>query len=272
MDRAVAGGIVTTTGGRGDVDLTAPDLGTPDGDDIEVFPEAPSPPSRGRMRAFLVGAIVVVLAAAALTIALINRDGTDSTRLSSIEKRPQSPTPPSVKRAHPKTAAKSPLKIPVKPRVSVPTPTAATTIPNVASPTTVGTPAVTPTLPTTPPTTPSYPPSMLTWQTTPSALTIKAGGFAMLSVTVTNPTDGTVTLGQPLSCAPVLRPEHGGGAIGGGVCAQMAQVMSPLQTLTQRYRIYATSTGDASGAPLAPGRYAARFENLHSIWVTVTAS
>ena len=52
---------------------------------------------------------------------------------------------------------------------------------------------------------------------------------------------------------------------------QMAQVMSPHQTLTQRYRIYATNTGDASGAPLEPGRYTARFENLHSIWVTVTA-
>jgi hypothetical protein len=267
MDRAVAGGIVTTTGGRGDVDLTAPDLGTPDGDDIEVFPEPPSPPSRGRMRAFLVGAIVVVLAAAAITIALINRDGTDSTRLSSAH----SPTtPPTVKRAGAKNHAKAPVKIPVTPRASVPAPSVVTTIPNVASPTTVGTPAVTPTLPTAPPTTPSYPPSTLTWQTTPSALTVKAGGFAMLSLTVTNPTDGTVTLGQPLPCGPVLRSEYGGAAIG-GVCAQMAQVMSPHQVLTQRYRIYATNTGDASGTPLKPGRYTARFENLHSIWVTVTA-
>src|SRR5258707_1387744 len=100
MDRAVAGGIVTTTGGRGD------------GDDIEVFPEAPSPRSRGRMRSFLVGAIVVVLAAAAITIALINRDGTDSTRLSSIAKRAQSPTTPSVKRAGAKNHVKAPVKIP----------------------------------------------------------------------------------------------------------------------------------------------------------------
>jgi len=90
-------------------------------------------------------------------------------------------------------------------------------------------------------------------------------------VTVLNPTDGTVTLGQPLSCPPVLTPENGGAAIAPGVCAQMAQVMSPLQTLTQHYTIYATTTGDASGKPLAVGRYRARFENLRSIWVTVTA-
>jgi hypothetical protein len=92
----------------------------------------------------------------------------------------------------------------------------------------------------------------------------------MLSLTVTNPTDGTVTLGQPLPCAPVLRSEYGGAATS-GVCEAMAQVMSPHQTLTQRYRIYATNTGDASGTPLKPGRYTARFENLHSMWVTVTA-
>jgi hypothetical protein len=273
MDRAVAGGIVTTTGGRGDVDLDAPDLETLDGDDIEVFPEAPSSPSRGRIRAFLVAAIVVVLAAAAVTIALVSRDDTGSPRVSSIAKRAPSPTArPSVKRPHAKIPVKTPAKTRVKPRVSVPAPPVVTTVPSFVPPPTAGTPAVTPTAPTLPPAPPSYPPSVLTWQTAPSALTIKAGGSASIVVTVTNPTDGNVTLGVPLSCAPVLRAEHGGAAIGGGVCAQMAQVMSPLQTLTQRYRIYATSTGDASGSPLAPGRYTARFENLHSIWVTVTAS
>ncbi len=113
---------------------------------------------------------------------------------------------------------------------------------------------------------------MLAWQTTPSALTVKAGGHATIAVTVTNPTDGTVTLGQPLSCAPVITPEHGGSAIASGVCEAMAQIMAPHQVLTQQYTIYATSSGDASGAPLAIGRYAVRFENLHSIWMTVTAN
>lgn len=259
---------MTTTGGRGDVDLAAPDLGSPDGDDIEIIPEAPRTPSRGRMRAFLVGGIVLVLAAAAITIGLVNRDGTGSTRLSSIAKHQPSPT----SHPRPKRAATKPaVKPPVKPRVSVPAPSVVT-IPNVGSPTTAGTPAVTPPLPTTPPTTPSFPPSVLTWQTTPSALTIKAGDHATISVAVLNPTDGNVTLGQPLSCAPVVTPEHGGNAIGNGVCVAMAQVMTPLQTLTQQYTIYATSSGDASGTPLATGRFNVRFENLHSIWMTVTAS
>jgi hypothetical protein len=53
-----------------------------------------------------------------------------------------------------------------------------------------------------------------------------------------------------LSCAPTVTPENGN-PIGSTVCEQMAQVMTPLQTLTQQYTIYATSTGDASGTPLA---------------------
>jgi hypothetical protein len=111
----------------------------------------------------------------------------------------------------------------------------------------------------------------LTWQASPAALTIKAGAHASFTITVNNPTDGTVTLGLPLSCPPTLQREHGA-PIGGAVCAQMAQVMSPHQTLTQQYTIYATDTGDASGNPLAPGRYVARVENLHSVRVTITAS
>jgi hypothetical protein len=267
MFRAVLGGRVTTTGGRGDLDLSAPDLETADGDDIVVIPDAPASTSRGRMRAFLVGAIVLALAAAGITIALVNRDSSAPTRLSSIAKRAPSPTTKPIPK---RVVAKKPAKTPVKPRTTVPH-VATTTPVTVGGATPVGPPLVTPTVPTTPPTTPSYPPSVLTWQTTPAALTIKAGGHASVSVTVVNPTDGTVTLGQPLSCPPVLTPENGGAAIAPGVCAQMAQVMSPLQTLTQQYTIYATTTGDASGAPLAIGRYRARFENLHSIWVTITA-
>jgi hypothetical protein len=270
MDRAVAGGIVKTTGGRGDVDLTALDLGTPDGDDIDIIPDQPATRSRGRMRAFLVGAIVVVLGAAAITIASVNRDGTDSTRLRAIGTHKPAVTPkPGPKRV----ATKPPVKAPVKkPRVVAPPSSVVMTTPNVASPTTVGIPAVQPTLPTTPAPTPAYPPSVLTWQFTPAALTVKAGGHTTVSVTVLNPTDGNVTLGQPLSCAPVITPENGGAGIGNGVCVQMAQVMTPLQTLTQQYTIYATSTGDTSGNPLAAGRYNVRFENLKTIWMTVTAS
>jgi len=262
--------MVTTTGGRGDLDLSAPDLVAPDGDDIVVIPDAPASTSRGRRRAILAGAIVLVLVAAGITIAAVNRDDGRTTSLSSVAKRAPSPTTqPSPKRVV-KAPAKKPAKPVVKPPVSTPKSVATQTLPSFGEP--AGPPPVTPTPPTAPPTTPSYPPSMLTWQTTPGALTIKTGGHAVVSVTVTNPTDGTVTLGQPLSCPPVLQPNNGGPAVAGGVCAQMAQVMSPHQTLTQQYTIYATSTGDASGAPLPLGRYTARFENLHPMTVTVTAS
>jgi hypothetical protein len=201
----------------------------------------------------------------------MNRNGTDSSQLSAIANGAHAPaTPSTVKRV----ARKPHTKVAVKPHVSVPKAAVVTTIPTGnATPTSAGVPAVTPTtLSTPPPTIASYPPQLLTWQTTPSALTVKSGGSATIAVTVTNPTDGTVTLGQPLSCAPVLTPENGGSAIASGVCVEMAQIMAPHQVLTQPYTIYATTSGDASGSALTPGRYAVRFENLHSIWMTVTAN
>ena len=264
MVRAVPGGKVTTTGGRGDVDLNAPVFEQADGDDIVVIPEVPHSRPRGRMRAFLVGAIVAVLAAAGITIALVSRHDTGATKLRSVSARVPSrkiKTPPS-RRAHVATTA------PKKPRVVVRTSVAP------AVPTTgvvaVAPPPVTLTAP--PATmTPAYPPSVLTWQTTPAALTIKSGSHRSLTVTVNNPTNGAVTLGLPLSCPPALQSQNGA-PIGGAVCPQMAQVMSPQQTLTQQYTIYATDTGDASGNPLAPGRYVARVENVYSVRVTIIAS
>jgi hypothetical protein len=269
MVRAVAGGTVTTTGGRGDVDLTTPVVGRADGDDIVVLPDDRPSRSRGRMRAFLVTAIVVGLAGAGITIGLVSRHDTGATTfrsVSSLDRSPNTKIPPSrVRRVATATPAKPRIGAP---RASV-APTVGTTVPTTAV--AVAPPPVTPTLPTAPPTTPEYPASVLTWQSTPAAVTIKAGSHASFTVTVSNPTDGTVTLGLPLSCPPVLQPEHGA-PIGGAVCAQMAQVMSPHQTLTQQYTIYATDTGDATGTALAPGGYIARVENLFSVRVTITAS
>src|SRR2546422_11592713 len=83
MVRAVLGGRVTTTGGRGDVDLDAPVIDSADGDDIAVIPDVPHSRPRGRMRALLVAAIVVVLAAAGVTVALVSRHDTGATKLRS---------------------------------------------------------------------------------------------------------------------------------------------------------------------------------------------
>lgn len=263
MVRAVLGGTVTTTGGRGDVDLTAPIGGRADGDDIVVLPDEPSR-SRGRMRAILIAAIVMVLAAAGITIALANRDDTGATKLRSVSSRGPSPTT----RTPPTRLKRVATTIPAKPRIVAPPVSVATTVPTTAV--AVAPPPVTPTAPPAT-TTPEYPASVLTWQSTPGELTINAGSHASLTITVSNPTDGNVTLGLPLSCPPVLQREHGA-PIGGAVCPQMAQVMSPHQTLTQQYTIYATDTGDATGAALTAGRYFARVENLHSVRVTITAS
>ena len=93
-----------------------------------------------------------------------------------------------------------------------------------------------------------------------------------LTVTVVNPTAGTVTLAHPLSCPPTLQPVHGA-PIGGVVCERDgAGDGAALATWSQHYTIYATDTGDASGAPLAPGAYIVNVENLHNVKVTITAS
>ena len=263
MDRAVPGGMVTTTGGRGDVDLTAPVERVADGDDIEVLPDLPRSTSRARMRAFLVGGIAAVLVATAITVALANNDHKGANRLRSVSRVHTPPkTPVTQKRVVATTAP--------KPHVTAPAPRVAATVPTTA----VGAAPVSPP-PATPSTAPAAivpteePPSVLTWQATPAALTIKAGSHASFSVSVTNPTDGTVTLGVPLSCPAALQTKSGTG-IAGVMCPQMAQVMSPHQTLTQQYTVYATDSGDASGAALQAGSYVARVENLYSVSVTIT--
>ena len=72
---------MTTTDGRGDVGFDVrvagpaePTVGpTVEGDDIEVLPEPAQPGSRRRVRALIVGAVVVVLAAAAITAGVVSR-------------------------------------------------------------------------------------------------------------------------------------------------------------------------------------------------------
>ncbi len=109
------------------------------------------------------------------------------------------------------------------------------------------------------------------WTSQPQALSIKAGGKAFLTVTVENPTDGTVTLGHPLSCPPTVKPVNGA-PIGGAVCVEMAQIMDPHEKIVAHYTIHATDTADEGGAPLKAGQYIVTVENLYDVKVTVTAS
>ena len=161
----------------------------------------------------------------------------------------------------PTTAAKTHVTV---------TPTSAVVVPTTAGKVAGGPPPVTPSSAPIVTAPPAEPASVLQWTSSPVALTIKAGGHVTFSVNVANPTAGNVTLGTPLACTPALQPK-GGAPIGGLVCEQMAEVISPHQALTQQYTIYATDTGDATGKALPAGAYVARVENLFSIPVTISA-
>lgn len=252
-----------------------------EGDDIVVEPHGIAAHPRRFTRELIVGVVVAVLAAAGVAIALATRhDSGANTRVTSS-------APARTPGGHP-TAGKAVVDHKAKPKPKTKTTTPATAPPvNIAQPTT---PAVVPpappvsgqspgsvgsgaTVPTAPSVTmpPSEPPSVLQWTATPSTLSIKSGAHALLTVTVVNPTNGTVTLGHPLSCPPTLQPLHGA-PLGATVCAEMAQIVSPHSRLVQHYTIYATDTGAADGKPLAAGSYLANVENLHNVKVTVTAN
>ena len=254
-----------------------------DGDDIVVEPHGAPEHPRRRHRELIVGIVALAVIAAGVGIALAARhsSGGNTHVTSSAPVRPPTGHPADgkstpVNRQHVKTKPTTPatathVKIaPTTPAV-VPTGTPV----SAQSPGSVGNPAATSatTPPTAPPATmpPSEPPSVLTWNAAPSTLSLQAGAHAVLTITVVNPTAGTVTLPHPISCPPALTPLHGP-ALGGMVCAEMAQIMAPHSKIVQHYTIYATDTGDASGAPLSAGQYLANVENLHNVKVTVTSN
>jgi hypothetical protein len=234
-----------------------------DGDDIVVVPEAP-PARHRRRRAWLVGAVVavVILAGVAIAVAGTRDDGT-----STVDASAPSRTTPTPARSQPKNVKPKPPK---HPAAQNPPPAIAPQAPVSSPPAVVVPPPVVPQQPQS--TTPAAsPPSVLQWSSTPASLTIPAGGHRTLTVHVVNPSDGTVTLGHPLSCAPTVQDAKGH-AIGYGVCVEMAQLMAPHDALTQRYVIYATDTAVAGGDALKPGHYIASVENLFDVTVTVSSS
>jgi hypothetical protein len=290
-DNAVAGGQgdnVTTTGGpeHSLVDPAPSNESVNDpvvldnesalpGDDIVVEPDRPESHRRRRARTLTVIVVVALLAAVGIAIAIATRGGADGkTKVTSSAPVNPPPANPSVKKASNtgprKTTPKKPTGNVTKPTAKVITPVVPISPPNAVAPQAPA--SVAPTAATAPPTMPpSSPPSVLQWTTTPSAISMKAGGSAFLTVTVVNPTTGNVTLGHPMSCAPTLKPLHGS-PIGGAVCVEMAQILGPHEQVVAHYTIYATDTADASGAPLTSGAYVVNIENLHDVKVTVTAS
>ena len=202
--------------------------------------------------------IAVIAAGIGVAVALTRDDGKTAVRSSA----PVAPKP--------KTKA---TPAPSRPR-SQPTPPVVQQPPaSIAPPAVVVEPQTPPVAPTEPPVTapPASPTSVLQWSASPAALTIRAGGHSTVSVHVVNPSDGTVTLGHPLSCPPTLRDPKGH-VVGAPVCTEMAQLLAPHEQATQQYVIYATDSGAAGGAALAPGAYTASVESLFDVRVTVAAN
>ena len=251
-----------------------------DGDDIVVVPDAPTSAPRGPRRT-IVGAVVAIVLIAGVAAAVATRHHSHSTASRNV-RSVGSASPPAAHPTAPRRVVKpEPKRAPLRPLQPKPVAHNNTTTPvAVAPPVSIAapppaTPATSPPPPpvTAPPVTtpPVEPASVLRCTATPAALTVKGGGNVGVTITVANPTKGTVTLGTPLSCAPVLRGPHGA-VIGQAICEQMAQLMAPHSTLTQHFTIYATDTASAGGQALKPGVYTATFENLFKIKVNVTAS
>jgi hypothetical protein len=218
------------------------------GDDITIITDAPAVESGHRRRVLLgVAALVIVLALVA--VIALTRDDTKPTAVRTTPVVGPPPLAPSREQTTPKPARKPAAKPRTKQTAAAAT-TPQTQAPVTAPPNTVPVSAVVP-----PPTTPKqYPTSALTW-TAPSTLTIKYGTQKTISVTAHNPTDGTVTLPHPLSCAPTLD--------GSGVCAEMAQLIAPGASAHADYVIDAHY--------VAPGAYTLNVEGVWKIAVTVTS-
>ncbi|HTD49650.1 MAG TPA: hypothetical protein VK771_03565, partial [Acidimicrobiia bacterium] len=238
-----------------------------DGDDIVVEPAAPHARSR-RVRLAAGAVVAAAVLVAGITAAVATRDQTHSAR-SSV----RTVTPPYPRPAHatPPAAAHKRDTRPVRPLAPAPitkTPvvyggTPASSVAHQNAPPSGGT---TPPSVATPPVEPT---SVLEWSAAPSTLSVKGGAQMGVTVTVVNPTNGTVTLGTPLSCPPTVRGPRGA-IIGGTLCAQITQTLAPHSRLTQRYTLYATDTGIANGKALAAGTYTATVENQFKLKVNVT--
>ena len=283
MGRGRKGDDVTTTGGpdQSIADPAAADQATGyprvvrreveplDGDDISVEPDVARPHPRRRLLVATVVGVVLVAAGAGIAIAATAHHRSPARAATHL----RSVAPASPAAAHPQH------RVPVAPRVKARlTPKAgAPAPPPVVPPATIApapvtTPAVaTPPPPPPVPAPPAEPLSVLEWRAAPPVLTVTSGGRVSFTVTVVNPTNGTVTLPNPLSCAPVLRGPKGA-QFGFSVCTEITLAMRPHQTRAQRYTIYATDSGAAGGTPLPPGRYTATIENRYTIGVDITSS
>jgi hypothetical protein len=237
-----------------------------DGDDITVITHESAPDPNRRRRIVLLAFVGVVLLAG-LIAALVALRHDDSTSVSTdpVASTPSLPasTIATAKKDRAVAAAAATKKATTATptsaaKVATPPPTIA---PAVAPPAATGSNpgAIPPSQPathaTTPPTVPKTSPlSALVW-TAPANVSMQSGTQVHVTVSVRNPTDGTVTLPHPLSCTPRLQHDE--------VCPEMAQLVGPHQIAGTIYVL------DATG--VAPGVYRLKLEGVRPLTVTVTA-
>jgi hypothetical protein len=229
---------------RAPVDARAPVVETaPDGDDLVVIPGGTESARSHRFRTQIVAGTVAAVVVVAITIALLVRDDGSTRRVVTLAP-PASLVAPVANTPKPSTAPKKPkTSTPVQaPPGSLVASSPVSHAPQVSAPPATAAPAPK-----------TYPPSALRW-TVPGAVSITQGKSKQISVTATNPTDGTIALPHPLSCTPRL--DHG------EMCAQVTQEIGAGQSAHATYTIDATDFG--------PGSYTLNVEELVTINVTVT--
>jgi hypothetical protein len=236
-----------------------------DGDDITVIThESALDPNRRRRVALLAVVGVVLLAGLIAAFVALRDDDSTSVSTGPVASTPSLPasTIATAKNGRAAPAAATKKATTATPtsaaKVATPTPTIA---PAVAPPAATGSNpgAIPPSQPathaTTPPTVPKTSPlSALVW-TAPANVSMQSGTQVHVTVSVRNPTDGTVTLPHPLSCTPRLQHDE--------VCPEMAQRVGPHQIAGTIYVL------DATG--VAPGVYRLKLEGVRPLTVTVTA-
>jgi hypothetical protein len=228
-----------------------------EGDDITVTNETVAEPRRRSFRrawliALGVGAVVLMIAIVAFVVtsnddAGDERVATDTGNESAVD----SPSTSAV--TLPGAGTTQPVQAPSDSSPSASAPIVAPPSGPAATPPSAATPPAAPG--TTVPAPLTSPVSVLQWSATPAAITVRSGEVTTVSITVRNPSNGVVTLPNPMSCTPALD--------GSAMCAQMAEMVAPGSQHAQIYNI------DARG--IAPGSYSFVLQGgLFSVPVTVT--
>ncbi len=225
---------------------------TLEGDDIVVLPEPVTTthvPTGRRRLTLLVGSLGATALIIALVVMATSGGHSKSNVVTSSPARRNAPAAntPASARTRERSLAKAPA-------------TNAVTAPAASTPRTKSsTPAGSPPANSSPPATPSsapvpkqYPPSALTWSA-PLSITVQHGQSTAYSVTAHNPTDGSITLPHPLSCAPTLDNS--------GMCSEIAQIIPAGGTVSVMYSL---------DANVAPGNYTLDIEGVLKIPVDVT--